>query len=208
MLHPYFPIFSSMFEIQDLMEVKLTSNIEASPKKVHLRTLYPIWTLTSYPNSDDPIYKSRHEPMRVRGCLRFWEVFWRFWPVVREPKRTNKCKMLLISCDFLLCCTCWTLIARYFLICSKCWTMMYYTNVYIYFPNYPRNIYIQIAIIFRNAPNIKYYRLPLTNTRPLSGKSYPERLSGGVPSLLSAPGRRSTAPGGRYLIAWSSGVWY
>ena len=137
----------------------------------------------------------------MRGLWRLLGRFRRFWAIVREPKRKNKCKMLLISCYFLLCCTCWTLIARYFLICSKCWTMMYYTNVYIYFPNSPRNIYIyiQIAIIFRNAPNIKCYHLPLTNARPLSGKSYPERLSGGVPSLLSAPGRRSTAPAAAML---------
>ncbi len=38
-------------------------------------------------------------------------------------------------------------------------------------------IYIQIAIILRNALNIKCYRSPLTNTRPLSGKSYPVQVS-------------------------------
>ncbi len=56
-----------------------------------------------------------------------------------------------------LCCTCWTLISHHFLICSKRWTMMYYTNVHIYFPNSPRNICVQTAIIFRNAPNITCY---------------------------------------------------
>ncbi len=64
---------------------------------------------------------------------------------------------------------------------------MYYTHVHnnIYFPNSPRNI--RITIIFTDAPNIKCYHLPLTNTRPLSGKSNPESLT--RPSRHPSPSR-------------------
>ena len=33
----------------------------------------------------------------MRGLFRFWDVFFRCWDVVREPKRKHTCKMLLIS---------------------------------------------------------------------------------------------------------------
>ena len=59
--------------------------------------------------------RSRYEPIGVRGLWRLFGRFRRFWDIVREPKRKNKCKMLLISCYFLLRSTCWTLISRYFL---------------------------------------------------------------------------------------------
>ncbi len=39
------------------------------------------------------------------------------------------------------------------------------------------SLFPHIAILFRNAPNIKCHRLPLTNTRHLSGKSYPQQVS-------------------------------
>ena len=45
------------------------------------------------------ICKSRHEPIGVRGCF---SCFLTYWAVVREPKRNNTCKMLLISCYFML----------------------------------------------------------------------------------------------------------
>ena len=73
------------------------------------------------------ICKSRPEPIGVRGFYMFvGRFFFRFWAVVREPKRKNGCKMLLISYYVLLCCTCWTLTSRYFLIRSKCRTMIVY----------------------------------------------------------------------------------
>ncbi len=47
-------------------------------------------------------------------------------------------------------------------------------------------LYIQIAIIFRNAPNIKCYHFPLTDTRPLSmGRKNPSGR------LWQPPGERT-----------------
>ena len=49
------------------------------------------------------IYKSRHEPIGVRGflscfvCFLCNKVFGIFGAVVREPKRRDRCTMLLIS---------------------------------------------------------------------------------------------------------------
>ncbi len=79
------------------------------------------------------------KPLKTLKTL--FDVFFRFWAVVREPKRKNTCKMLLIP---------------------------------------------HIAIIFRNAPNIICYRLPLTNTRPLSRNKWHlmEALYGVVPYNL------------------------
>ncbi len=51
--------------------------------------------------------------------------------IQRENKETstqqgNRHLSPAISCYFLLCCTCWTLISRDFLICSKCWASVFW----------------------------------------------------------------------------------
>ncbi len=52
--------------------------------------------------------------------------------------------------------------------------------------------------MFRNVPNIKCHRLPLTNTRPLSGKSYPQQVSsyGSLVRICAVQGFQ----GGRYVM--------
>ena len=66
--------------------------------------------------------------------------------------------------------------------------------MFIYTSLILQEIYVQIAIIFRNAPNIKCYHLPLTNTRPLSGKANPESLTRGSLSGASGTPHSDTVP--------------
>ncbi len=66
--------------------------------------------------------------------------------------------------------------------------------MFIYTSLILQEIYVQIAIIFRNAPNIKCYHLSLTNTRPLSGKANPESLTRGSLSGASGTPHSDTVP--------------
>ncbi len=95
--------------------------------------------------------KSQHEPIGVSFCifvfLCFYVFFWDRGPSWENQRgKTHvRCSVFpVMFCYFIFSCACWT---RYFPLFSNMF-QMYYTH--------------------GNAPNIKCYHLPLTNTRPLS----------------------------------------
>ena len=77
------------------------------------------------------ICKSWHEPIGVRGLWRPSGRFRRFWAIVREPKRKNTCKLLLISRYFPWCSLMLHMLDPYFPLFSNTARATYLTQAHM-----------------------------------------------------------------------------